>query len=92
MMGHLGSVTGLRSNGEEFPSEASISHAEVGGQKLYSVIMRDITERIEAERELQRSRDQLDIILKGITDGITVQDRTGRLVYANDTGLAAGAA
>jgi PAS domain S-box-containing protein len=40
---------GKRANGEEFPLEATISHASPGGQKLYTVILRDITERKRAE-------------------------------------------
>jgi signal transduction histidine kinase/PAS domain-containing protein len=37
-------------------------------------------------KELVRSRDQLDIVLKGITDGITVIDDAGHFVYVNDAG------
>jgi PAS domain S-box-containing protein len=49
-------VAGLRSDGEEFPVEASISQVEAGGQKLYTVIMRDITERRRMESQILRAQ------------------------------------
>jgi PAS domain S-box-containing protein len=58
-MGKLGSLTALRADGREFPIEASISQTEVGGDKLFTVILRDITERKEAEEALSRSESQL---------------------------------
>ena len=58
-MGKLGSLTALRADGREFPIEASISQTEVGGDKLFTVILRDITERKEAEEALSRSEAQL---------------------------------
>ena len=39
--------------------------------------------RLHTEEALRASRDQFESILRGITDGVTVQDRTGRLVFAN---------
>jgi PAS domain S-box-containing protein len=50
----------------------------------YIGICLDITERHAAEEALRLSRDQFAIILQGAADGITAQDPTGRLRYAND--------
>jgi PAS domain S-box-containing protein len=44
-----GVLSGLRANGEDFPIEATISQASLGGRKLYTVILRDITQRKQAE-------------------------------------------
>jgi PAS domain S-box-containing protein len=58
-MGKLGSLTALRADGREFAIEASISQTEVGGDKLFTVILRDITQRKEVEKALSRSEAQL---------------------------------
>ena len=52
-------LSGLRNDGEEFPIDASISHATVSGQKFYTVILRDITERQRAAEALNRSHQEL---------------------------------
>lgn len=49
-----------------------------------SIYFSDITQIKKAEAELRRSRDQLNVILKNVADGITVQDKSGALIYVND--------
>ena len=56
-------VAGLRKNGEEFPAEASISKVAVNDGVLYSVIVRDITERRNTERALKRAVTARDEVL-----------------------------
>jgi signal transduction histidine kinase len=51
-MGKLDALWGLQANGEKFPIEASISHVEVGGKRLFTVVIRDVTERKLAEQAL----------------------------------------
>jgi PAS domain S-box-containing protein len=47
-MGERGQILGLRKNGEEFPAEAAISHLGAEPEKMYSVVLRDVTERRRA--------------------------------------------
>ena len=45
-------VYGRRANGEEFPVDASISQLHTPEGKLFTVILRDVTERVRAQQEL----------------------------------------
>ncbi len=58
-MGAMRIVTGLRRNGEEFPIDASISQVSEHGTKFYTVILRDVTARVQAEAALQQSKEEL---------------------------------
>ncbi len=58
-MGRQRVLFGLRANGEEFPIEASISQIRDASGKLYTVMLRDITERLRAENALKQSREEL---------------------------------
>jgi len=58
-MGRQRVLCGLRANGEEFPIEASISQIRDGGATLYTVMLRDVTERVKAEHAQQQAREEL---------------------------------
>lgn len=58
-MGESRIVMGLRRNGEEFPIDASISQITENGQRYYTVILRDVTERWLAEEALRDSREEI---------------------------------
>jgi two-component system sensor histidine kinase UhpB len=56
----------LRADGVEFPIEASISHTRDVHGKFYTVMLRDITERVRADDELRASREELQQLSSGI--------------------------
>jgi len=75
-LGTLGTLRGLRASGEEFPAEASISQVEIGGAKVFTVILRDITDRINAEAGLRQSRERLELALQAARAGYWDWDLT----------------
>ncbi len=68
-VGVIVTVRGLRTSGDLFPAEAAISYAEVKGQKLYTVVLRDITERRRAEAELRRAHAELAQAYEATVEG-----------------------
>jgi PAS domain S-box-containing protein len=77
-MGHRREVAGRRKDGSEFPAEASISKLDLPtGERILTVVLRDITERKRAEdsdrfltdagRRLAQSL-QFDAVLEAIGD------------------------
>jgi signal transduction histidine kinase len=52
--GRAGTVLALRADGTEFPIEAAISKVDTPGGRLYTVVVRDVTERVQAEAERDR--------------------------------------
>lgn len=60
-MGSRGEVSGLHKNGEEFPASASISKLIVGSEKVYTVLIHDITERNNAEEAILSAKLDAEI-------------------------------
>lgn len=76
-------LEGMRADGLVFPVELAVQHIPGIDPPLFAGYLRDITASKLAEEALRRSRDELDATLGSLADGVTVQDATGRLVYAN---------
>src|SRR5207248_9452886 len=67
-MGTLGALWAARADGEEFQIEACISQIETRGKKLFTVILRDMTERKQAEEALAKSEAQLAGMMQAARD------------------------
>ncbi|MBI3260631.1 MAG: PAS domain S-box protein, partial [Ignavibacteriae bacterium] len=72
-------ISGLRCNGEEFPVEASMSQIDSIAGKLYTVIIRYVTERRKAEQQLQEQAALLEIV----PDAIIMRELSGKVIYWN---------
>lgn len=53
-------VVGRRKNGATFPMELAVSEVQTGGRRLFTGIVRDITERNRIERSLQEKNIELE--------------------------------
>jgi PAS domain S-box-containing protein len=76
-MGQRREIIGRRQDGSEFPAEASISKLELEGETIFTVILRDISDRIAAQRDriqaqkaLQYSEERLRLTLEATCIGI----------------------
>lgn len=78
-MGALGTITGLRANGEEFPAEAAISQVSVEGKKYFTVILRDIRER----KRLEEAQAHLASIVASSEDAIIGESLDGVVLSWN---------
>lgn len=74
----------LRADGEEFFAEITISQSEINGQKIYTSILRDSTERIRAEEALKTSEVRYHHILDSMTEGGQIIGWDWRYLYVNE--------
>jgi PAS domain S-box-containing protein len=52
-------ATGVRTTGELFPIEGSLSTMEKSGKPIHTIILRDVTERHKVQQQLTHSHNQL---------------------------------
>jgi two-component sensor histidine kinase len=83
-MGDLATLSALRGDGSEFPIEASISQGKVGDQTLFTVILRDVTER---KRHEERRETLVGELNHRVKNTLAVVLSLARQTLATATGL-----
>ncbi len=74
---------GLRANGEEFPLEASILKYEVAGKTLCTIMLRDISPRVQAEAQQREAEMRYRTLFETIDQGVMYLSAEGRIISAN---------
>jgi adenylate cyclase len=77
-------VAGVHKDGHEFPIELSLATWMSDGERFFSGIIRDVTEKVALTRELTASQQRLEAILRSANDAIVSIDARGRVVLWND--------
>jgi two-component system cell cycle sensor histidine kinase/response regulator CckA len=49
-------TSGVRADGTQFPLEASVSRGQVGGARIYTVVVRDVTDRKRLEEQYRQAQ------------------------------------
>lgn len=73
----------LRSDGSRFPAEVRVSEFREGQQTLFVAMLRDITARKNAEREIQERTTRLNALLANSPLAIVVLDESHRVQMCN---------
>lgn len=81
-MGEREEIAGVRKGGEEFPAEASISKLDIDGERIYTVVLRDITQRRKAELG-QSFLSRAGEILASSLDYVTTLKSVARLAVSH---------
>ena len=76
-------LPGLHKNGAVFQLELTITDMRVGDRRLFVGIVRDITQRKQAETALLLEKERLRVTLGSIGDAVISTDTDGKVTYLN---------
>ena len=77
------SSIGVRKDGSHFPIEISLEQWQAGHDIFFTGIVRDVTERVQAEQTLRVFSQVVD----SMVDAVVITNLKGRITYANKAAL-----
>lgn len=78
-------IFGVRKDGTIFPAEAAISKLVIDGRTMFTVVLRDTTERVSLERQLRDARNFLENVLESsLEHAVIALDLERRVVLWNE--------
>jgi len=86
IMGQRREVSGRRKDGREFPADASISKLDLGGELVFTVILRDVTEQKRTQEALRQSEEQWRAAYSSNPTMYFIVDAAGTMLSVNEFG------
>ena len=80
-------TTMIRNGGGSFLAEVSVQPIPLGGSILFTLFLRDVTERRRAEEALRESNARFRRLVESDIIGLTIAHFDGRILEANDVFL-----
>jgi PAS domain S-box-containing protein len=78
-------VRGRHKDGSILPLDLAVSEVNLGGRRLFTGVLRDISERKRAEQEMSRMRLNLKSIIDSMPSILVGVDREGRITAWNQS-------
>src|ERR687898_1278561 len=81
VVGGTTELVGLRKDGSEFSIEMSVGATLEDGERLFTGVIRDVTERKKLEKDIRESEERFRSLVQNTSDIITILEADGTVRY-----------